>query len=120
MISSLFIYYYFFFNSKISDKDPNLWIQVLSYFARKQDDCQKEIGEVLQAIDRENLVPPLLVVQILAQKPNAPLSLVKDFISRRLQQESQTIADDNKQIRNYKEDTKKMRSEIQELKTRFI
>lgn len=89
----------------------------MNYFAKNKDDCQKEISEVLSCIDRENLLPPLLVVQILSQKSNAPLSLIKEFISRRLQQEAQLISDDNRQIRSYKEETKKMRSEIQELKT---
>ena len=33
-----------------SDKDPNLWVLVLSYFAEKDDDCQKEISEILNNI----------------------------------------------------------------------
>jgi len=102
---------------KYGDKDPNLWVQVLTYFARKDEDCQKEITEVLTYVDRDNLLPPLLVIQILSQKQSATLSLIKDYICRRLQQESQLIAEDYRQIRNYKEETKKMRSEIHELKT---
>jgi hypothetical protein len=102
---------------KYGDKDPNLWIQVLSYFASKEEDCQKEIMEVLGYIDRDNLLPPLLVIQILSEKKTATLSLIKDYIIKRLQQENQLITEDQKQIRNYKEETKKMRNEIYELKT---
>jgi hypothetical protein len=58
------------------------------------------------------------VVQILSQKPNAPLSLIKEFITRRLQHEQQLIAEDTRQIRSYQEETKKMRQEIYELRTR--
>lgn len=48
--------------------DPELWIEALNYFALREDNCQHEIGEVLNNIDRENLLPPLPVIQILSQK----------------------------------------------------
>jgi hypothetical protein len=48
--------------------DSDLWIEALSYFAHRDDDCQHEIGEVLNNIDRENLLPPLPIIQILSQK----------------------------------------------------
>jgi len=102
---------------KYGDKDNNLWLQVLSYFASKDENCQKEITEVLGYIDRDNLLPPLLVIQILSQKSSAPLSLIKEYITRRVQQENQLIAEDYRQIKNYREETKKMRNEIHELKT---
>eukprot|EP01114_Cavostelium_apophysatum_P016791 TRINITY_DN4846_c1_g1_i1.p1 TRINITY_DN4846_c1_g1~~TRINITY_DN4846_c1_g1_i1.p1 ORF type:complete len:953 (+),score=293.87 TRINITY_DN4846_c1_g1_i1:58-2916(+) len=102
---------------KYSDRDPNLWVEVLTYFANKQEDCHKEIKEVLVYIDRDNLLPPLQVVQILSQRPIATLSLIKDYITKRLQLENTMIAEDARQIRNFQEDTKKMRAEIQELKT---
>jgi hypothetical protein len=71
-------------------------------------------------IDRDNLLPPLLVVQILSVKSSSTLGLVKDYITRRLQQENQLIQEDARQIRNYKEETNKMRSEITELQTRYL
>eukprot|EP00002_Diphylleia_rotans_P002067 TRINITY_DN11279_c0_g1_i5.p1 TRINITY_DN11279_c0_g1~~TRINITY_DN11279_c0_g1_i5.p1 ORF type:complete len:734 (+),score=159.34 TRINITY_DN11279_c0_g1_i5:50-2251(+) len=49
---------------KFGARDPNLWIQVLSYFAGKTELCHKEITEILANIDRENLLPPLLVIQV--------------------------------------------------------
>lgn len=48
--------------------DADLWIEALNFFALREDDCQHEIGEVLNNIDRENLLPPLPVIQILSQK----------------------------------------------------
>lgn len=48
--------------------DPDLWIEALTYFALRDDDCQHEIGEVLNNIDRDNLLPPLPIIQILSQK----------------------------------------------------
>jgi len=102
---------------KYGDKEPNLWVEALSYFAGRNEDRPKEIIEVLTSIDRDNLLPPLLVIQILSQKSTATLSLIKDYITKRLHTENQMIAEDSKQIKNYREETKKMRTEIQELKT---
>lgn len=44
-------------------------------------------------IDRDNLLPPLLVIQILSEKKTATLSLIKDYIIKRLQQENQLITE---------------------------
>jgi len=99
------------------DRDPNLWVQVLSYFSAKEEDCQKELSEVLSNIEKNNLLPPLQVVQILSQKPNVTLSVIKDYITRALQTEQQSISEDQRLIKQYAEETEKMRGEIQELKT---
>ena len=37
-------------------------MQALSYFSSKEEDCHREIAEVLANIDHANLLPPLLVV----------------------------------------------------------
>merc|ERR1711939_29474 len=75
------------------------------------------MGEVLASIESENLLPPLLVVQILSANKNITLSVVKDFIHRRLHQEAVVIAEDERQIRMYKEESARMRREITELQT---
>ena len=59
----------------------------------------------------------MIVLQLLSQTKTATLSLIKDYISRRLQQENQLIAEDAKQIKQFKEETKKMRQEIHEIKS---
>ncbi|PRP76946.1 hypothetical protein PROFUN_06224 [Planoprotostelium fungivorum] len=97
--------------------NPNLWIQVLSYFAGKETDCKKEIGQCLQYIERHNLLPPLLVVEILSKKSAATLDMVRDYIVRKLLQENKAITEDERNIREFQEETKKMRAEIEEIKT---
>jgi len=99
------------------DSDPNLWVQVLSYFSAKEGDCQKELSEVLSNIETKNLLPPLQVIQILSQKPNVTLTVIKDYITHALQSEQQNISEDQRLIKQYAEETEKMRGEIQELKT---
>eukprot|EP00004_Rigifila_ramosa_P020754 TRINITY_DN5423_c0_g1_i3.p1 TRINITY_DN5423_c0_g1~~TRINITY_DN5423_c0_g1_i3.p1 ORF type:complete len:536 (-),score=155.32 TRINITY_DN5423_c0_g1_i3:7-1614(-) len=102
---------------RFGDKDSNLWVQVLGYFAERAEECHAEIKSILSFIDKDNILPPLLVVQILAQHEKASLAVVKDYISRRLQQEQLAIAEDQRQIRQFKEETEKMRAEMQELRT---
>jgi hypothetical protein len=64
-------------------------VQALSYFAGKEDDCKVQISEVLAHIDKRNLLPPLMVVDVLARNSNATLAVIKDYITKRLQQENQ-------------------------------
>jgi len=102
---------------KYGIKDPNLWVRALSYFSITKQDCQNEIVEILTNIDKENLIPPLLVIQILSQNKNTTLSVIKDYISRRLSQETQQIDKDYSLIKHFAEETEKMRTEINELRT---
>jgi len=102
---------------KYGPMDPDLWIDAITYFALREDDCHHEIEEVLNNIDRENLLPPLPVIQILSQKPTTQLAVVKDYIIRRLSQENQLIAEDQRSINNYREETEKMKKEYEELQT---
>jgi len=92
---------------RYGDKEPNLWVEALSYFASKDKDYPKEIIEVLTNIDRENLLPPLLVIKSLSRKPTATLSLIKEYITKRLHTENQLIAEDAKQIKKLSRRDKK-------------
>jgi hypothetical protein len=76
---------------KYGTADRNLWVQALSYFAGKEDDCKTQISEVLAHIDKRNLLPPLMVVDVLARNSNATLAVIKDYVTKRLQQENQSI-----------------------------
>lgn len=102
---------------KYGETDSNLWVQALSYFASKDENCEAKIIEVLNSIDRDNLLPPLLILQILAQNQTVTLGVVKDYITKRLQSESQFIAEDQRTIRTCTEETEKMKADIEELRT---
>lgn len=45
---------------RYGEQESCLWEQALGYFARKEEDCRTYISEVLQHIDQNNLMPPLL------------------------------------------------------------
>lgn len=104
---------------KHGDKDPTLWIKALSYFSNKTplESCRREVKEVLQFIQQQNLLPPLQVIQILSQSGTATLGLIKDYISSNLVREQKAIEEDNRAIRQYREDTEKAAEEIKALRT---
>ncbi|CAE1174781.1 VPS11 [Acanthosepion pharaonis] len=102
---------------RFGTQESNLWVQALSYFAMKEDNCKTYLMEVLSHIDKKNLLSPLLVIQSLAHNSAATLSVVKDYIVKRLQQENDQITEDERLIQKYREDTCKKKLQIEELKT---
>jgi len=101
-----------------SDKDLNLWIHALAFFASRDDNqCEEEIREVLNNVEKNQLLPPLLVIQILAQRKTATLSVVKDYIIDTLKAANHKISENKREIREISEETKRMRHEIEQLKT---
>jgi hypothetical protein len=68
-------------------------------------------------IEKRNLLPPLMVIQTLARNSTCTLAVVKDYVSRCLQKENEQIAEDERMIKEYRENTDKMRSQIEQMKT---
>ncbi|XP_020589182.1 vacuolar protein-sorting-associated protein 11 homolog [Phalaenopsis equestris] len=99
------------------DGDPTLWGDLLKYFGELGEDCSKEVKEVLAHIEKDDVLPPIVVLQSLSKNPCLTISVVKDYIARKLEQESKLIEDDRKSIEKYQEATTSMRKEIQELRT---
>lgn len=104
---------------KHGEKDPTLWVKALSYFANKTplESCRREVKEVLTYIQQQSLLPPLQVIQILSQSGTATLGLIKDYISSNLIREQKNIEEDNRAIRQYREDTEKAAENIRKLRT---
>ncbi|CAN8270626.1 unnamed protein product [Cochlearia groenlandica] len=97
--------------------DPSLWADLLKYFGETGEDCSKEVKEVLTYIERDDILPPIIVLQTLAKNPCLTLSVIKDYIARKLEQESKIIEKDRRAVENYQETTKNMRKEIEDLRT---
>ncbi|KAF3778686.1 Vacuolar protein-sorting-associated protein [Nymphaea thermarum] len=97
--------------------DPSLWADVLKYFGDLGEDCSKEVKEVLVYIERDDILPPIIVLQTLSRNPCLTLSVVKDYIARKLEAESKLIEDDRKTIDKFQEETSSMRKEIEDLRT---
>lgn len=97
--------------------DPSLWSDLLNYFGELGEDCSKEVKEVLMYIERDDILPPILVLQTLSRNPCLTLSVIKDYIARKLERESKLIEEDRRAIEKYQEETSTMRKEIQDLRT---
>ena len=76
-----------------------------------------QVGAVLHHIETGNLLPPLVVLAILAKNPSLQLRVVKDYIARQLSAESAHIQEDRAQIAKYQQETAQMRAEVKELRT---
>lgn len=63
---------------------------------------------------------PILVVQTLAHNSTATLSVIRDYLVQKLQKQSQQITQDELRVRRYREETTRIRQEIQELKARYL
>ncbi len=95
--------------TRFGERDPLLWVQALSYFANEPGECENEITQVLKHIEALNLLTPIRVIQMLSVKANATLSVVKDFIVRNLQEQTQQMEEDLTEIKKCKEETRQMR-----------
>lgn len=81
--------------------DPSLWADLLKYFGELGEDCSKEVKEVLTYIERDDILPPIMVLQTLSRNPCLTLSVIKDYIARKLDQESKLIEEDRQMIDKY-------------------
>ncbi|KAG8387206.1 hypothetical protein BUALT_Bualt03G0229100 [Buddleja alternifolia] len=99
--------------------DPSLWADLLKYFGELGEDCSKEVKEVLTDIERDDILPPIIVLQTLSRNPCLTLSVIKDYIARKLEQESKLVEEDRIAIDQYQQigETSAMRKEIQDLRT---
>ncbi|XP_015915607.2 vacuolar protein sorting-associated protein 11 homolog [Parasteatoda tepidariorum] len=97
--------------------DPNLWVQALWFFCQEEKSQKPYVMTILSEIERNNLLSPILVVDIMAKSHTATLDLIKDYIIRYLQKENEQISEDERLIKQYREETEKMRNQMEELKT---
>lgn len=97
--------------------DQSLWADLLKYFGELGEDCSKEVKEVLSYIERDDILPPIVVLQTLSRNQCLTLSVIKDYIARKLEQESEMIEEDRHSIDKYQEETLAMRKEIEDLRT---
>lgn len=107
------------------DKDPNLWLQVLTYFAERaaksrdgtDGEDHQRVQEILMAIGERNVLSPMLVIQTLSRVDTLQLSSVKNYLQKCLGAEQKAINKLDSKIKQYKESTENMRNEIHKLRT---
>jgi hypothetical protein len=73
-----------------SPKDASLYPMVLTYFSSSPDTLEKSTSEllsVLDHIDAQDLLPPLQVIKALSHNDVASLSLIKNYMGRKIEKE---------------------------------
>ena len=105
---------------KFGDEIPDLWVQTLSYFADRSDDCKPEMAEVLDVINNRGLLSALQVIDILSRNTNVTLGLVKDFVLKQLDSEMKLIEHDQADIERLEAENEALEHQISELESDFI
>eukprot|EP00475_Leptophrys_vorax_P003669 TRINITY_DN12152_c0_g1_i2.p1 TRINITY_DN12152_c0_g1~~TRINITY_DN12152_c0_g1_i2.p1 ORF type:complete len:731 (-),score=192.03 TRINITY_DN12152_c0_g1_i2:68-2260(-) len=98
-------------------QDSSLWTQALTYFSMKGKECQDQLREVLRHIDSNNLLPPLMVIRMLQKNSQTPIGIVKDYLTRKLQEDNTLIEAHEVEIQQLQEESMRMKDEIRDLQT---
>ena len=79
---------------KYGENEINLWVQALKYFAKPNENKIDRLPEVLDYIERIDVLSPLLVLNILSRNRNVPLvTFKKYFLSKMREYTGQTDRD---------------------------
>nr|GMD35507.1 vacuolar protein-sorting-associated protein 11 homolog [Ipomoea batatas] len=97
--------------------DRSLWAELLKYFGELGENCSNEAKQVLTYIEKDDILPPIIVLQTLSRNPCLTLSVIKDYMVRKLEQESRLIEEDRTAFEKYQEETSIMRKETEDLRT---
>ena len=125
---------------KYGQRDPNLWVQVLTYLAESYGAprltkgsslpaksgasratannpqiCARYIQQVLQL--GSAFLPPLLVLSILSKNKAIPLSIVHEYLVKHLRSEQQAIQDDADDIIESTSQIESIRTQMHVLET---
>ncbi|XP_059475193.1 vacuolar protein sorting-associated protein 11 homolog [Neocloeon triangulifer] len=101
---------------KFGAQDPGLWIEALSTCTKDHSTPSKVLSEVLQVIERERLLPPLMVIDALAES-NALLGDVRSYLVGVLKAEEELTKQEEALIEKYTNETKAIRQQIRAIET---
>ncbi|XP_054160559.1 vacuolar protein sorting-associated protein 11 homolog [Oppia nitens] len=100
---------------KYGNEDSNLWVDALWYFSKTEDN-EKTI-KVINEIETKRLLQPIMIIEILSRSESATLAVVKDYLVRWLTRENEQMAENDKLIDQFKDDTERMRQQIDEMRS---
>ncbi|XP_055330942.1 vacuolar protein sorting-associated protein 11 homolog [Paramacrobiotus metropolitanus] len=102
---------------RFGDKESHLWVQAFWFFSESFGEYDKSwIAEVLKVIETKNLLPSLMVIDILSRNPNTTLDIIRDYVISRMKSDEKKIQDDEAQIQKFREKTEQIRKEVDQIK----
>jgi hypothetical protein len=72
-------------------------VDVLRYYSQQGDACKPQIQELLQLIETESALPPLLVVDALASGPDTTLDVCQEYLERQFSNDFTVVHEDRKE-----------------------
>ncbi|KAG9036460.1 hypothetical protein FRB95_008758 [Tulasnella sp. JGI-2019a] len=97
---------------------PHLYLLVLRFLTSSPALLSRhtpDILSILEYVDKEKIIPPLGIVQVLSRNDVASVGLVKEWLMRRISESRDEIAADKKVIDSYRDETKTKLQEVAEL-----
>lgn len=105
---------------RFGPQDPNLWIQALQSISREGECPPEYLSEILDQIESNRLMSPLLVLQTLAKSSTAGLGLLRDFLIRLHTTEEKLMKEDEIVIEQYRHEAQSLQEKIKALKTSSV
>ena len=104
---------------KYGPEEPQLYSAALAYFTSDtrvlEEAGQDELARVLERIDRDGLMAPLQVVQMLSKNAVATMGMIKPYLAGRIERERKDIADNRRDAETFRIQTEERRQEIADL-----
>ncbi|KAG8882014.1 hypothetical protein FRB97_008788 [Tulasnella sp. 331] len=97
---------------------PHLYLLVLRFLTSSPALLTRhttDIMGILEYVDKEKIIPPLGIVQVLSRNDVASVGLVKEWLMRRISESRDEIAADKKVIDAYRTETKAKLQEVADL-----
>lgn len=99
-----------------SEKDnKEMWIDALWFFSRSPNTPDHLVQNLLKSADLQQLLPPLMVLEVLSHSPKITLGVVKDYLLDWLKDENNSLEKYEQQIGYYKQEIEKNQSIIQDI-----
>ena len=108
---------------KYGPEEPQLYPAALAYLTSDprvlEEAGQDELANVLAKIDKDGLMAPLQVIQTLVGQSSgggvATMGMIKPYLHDTINRERKEIASNRQRINNFRTDTEKRRTELQDL-----
>lgn len=104
---------------EFGDTNGQLWVKAFQHFSESASTNNFYFLQTLEEINKNKLIHPVQVIQILSTNaPNAPLSVIKDYLIRCLTKENEIVTENERLIHQYMNETAKMKEEIESYKSK--
>lgn len=104
---------------KYGPQEPSLYPAALAYLtsdSRVLDEAGlDELANVLNTIDKDGLMAPLQVVQMLSKNAVATMGMIKPYLHETIERERKDIASNRRRVAGFRAETEQRRAEITDL-----